>query len=39
MHVNKNEVNKYGIIKGDILNSKTIKVSELVEKPTQNLQT
>ena len=34
MHVNKNEVNKYGIIKGDILNSKTIKVSELVEKPT-----
>ena len=34
MHVNKNEVNKYGIIKGDMLNSKTIKVSELVEKPT-----
>ncbi len=34
MNVNKNEVNKYGIIKGTKLNTKTIKVSGLVEKPS-----
>ena len=33
MHVNKNEVNKYGIIKGKKIDSKTMKVSDLVEKP------
>ena len=33
MNVAKREVEKYGIIKGDFLNSKTSKVTALVEKP------
>ena len=34
MHVKENEVNKYGIINGKKIDSKTMKVFNLVEKPT-----
>lgn len=34
MQVDSKDVNKYGIIKGNKVNSKMIKVSELIEKPT-----
>ena len=32
MHVEANDVNKYGIIKGKKIDSKTMKVFDLVEK-------
>ena len=32
-HVKENEVNKYGIIKGKKIDTKTMKVLDLVEKP------
>ena len=34
MQVDSKDVNKYGIIKGNKVNSKMMKVSELIEKPT-----
>ena len=34
MHVEANDVNKYGIIKGKKIDSKTMKVFDLVEKPS-----
>jgi len=34
MQVESKDINKYGIIKGNKVNSKMIKVSELIEKPT-----
>ncbi len=33
MEVPKNETNKYGIVKGDIVNEKTIRMTGMVEKP------
>ena len=33
MNVNENDVDKYGIIKGNISDKKTLKITELVEKP------
>jgi UTP--glucose-1-phosphate uridylyltransferase len=33
MEVDKNETNKYGIVKGDIIDEKTIRMSGMVEKP------
>ena len=34
MQVESKDINKYGIIKGNKVNSKTMKVSKLIEKPT-----